>query len=145
MHKLGNRILLANVKDEDEPIDVYPSGGATHCSTAGTRKNIREVYLHQNGLANILSYAKVEDKYNITYDGVRDIFTVNTPYKRIHFRRSKRRIYYHNCKPNVKKRDVTFVHTVVENKEGFTNREIRDTEKARSAYNMVGRPSEADF
>ena len=37
------------------------------------------------------------------------------------------------------------MHTVQENKGGFTNREIRDAEKARSAYNMVGRPSAADF
>ena len=46
-----------------------------------------------------------------TYDDMRDIFNVHTPYKRIHFRRSKREIYYHNCKSNGKKCDVTFVHT----------------------------------
>ena len=34
-----------------------------------------------------------------------------------------------------------FVHTVQENKEGIMNREIRDTEKERYAYNMVGHPS----
>ena len=84
--------------------------------------NIGEVYLHKNGLANNLSYVKAKDKHNITYNDVGDIFTVHTPYKRIHFRRSKRGLYYHNCKPNGKKRDVTFLKTVEENKEGFTNR-----------------------
>ena len=46
----SNHALLANIKDADEHIDIYSSGGATHCSTAGTLKNIGEVYLHENGL-----------------------------------------------------------------------------------------------
>ena len=66
--------------------------------------------------ANILSYVKVKDRHKITYDDMRDIFTVHTPYKRIHFRRSKGGIYYHNCKPNGKKREATFMQTVQENK-----------------------------
>ena len=44
----SNRALLENLKDVDDPIDIYLSGGATHCSTAGTLKNIGEVYLHEN-------------------------------------------------------------------------------------------------
>ena len=66
----SNHDILANIKDADEPINVNSSGGATHCSNAGTLKNIGEVYLHENGLANILSYAKVRDKHNITYNYV---------------------------------------------------------------------------
>ena len=112
MHIFSNLTLLENIQDADDPINIYSSGGATHCSTTGTLKNTGEVELHKNGLANILSYAKVKDKHNIIYDDVGDIFTVHTPYKRIHFRRSKRGVYYNNCKPSDKKHDVTFVHTV---------------------------------
>ena len=122
VHMFSNCALLANIKAIDEPIDVYSSGGATRCNTVGNLKNIRHVYLHENGLANILSYAKVKDRHKITYDDVRETFTIRTPYKRIHLRSSKRGLYYHNCKPNGKKLDVTFVKTVQENKEGFTNR-----------------------
>ena len=67
VHMFSNRSLLANIKEVDKTINVYPSGGATHCSTAVTLKNIGEVYLRKNGLANILSYAKVTYKHNITY------------------------------------------------------------------------------
>ena len=84
VHMFSNRTFLANIQDADKPINVYSSGGATHCSKGGTLKNIREVYLHENGLANILSYTKVRDKHNITYNDVQDIFTVHKPYKRIH-------------------------------------------------------------
>ena len=57
----SNRALLENIKDADKPIDVYSRGGATHCNTSGTLKNIGEVYLHKNGLSNILSYAKIKE------------------------------------------------------------------------------------
>ena len=59
VHMFRNRDLLANIEDANDPIDVYSGGGATHCIKAGTLKNIGEVYLHKNGLENILSYAKV--------------------------------------------------------------------------------------
>ena len=48
VHIFSNRALLENMQDADNPIDVYSSGGATHCSKAGTLKNIGEVYLHEN-------------------------------------------------------------------------------------------------
>ena len=51
----------------------------------GNPENIGEAYLHENGKANILSYVKVRDKHNITYNGIQDIFTVHKPYKQIHF------------------------------------------------------------
>ena len=74
-----------------------------------------------------------------------EIFTIHTPYKRIHDQKRKRGLYCHNRKTNGKKSDVTFVHTVQENKEGSTNLEIQDAEKSRSTYNVVGRPSAAYF
>ena len=94
--------------------------------SARTLKNIGEVYLHENGLANILCYTKVKDKRNMTYNDMGEILAVHKPYKLINFWKSKREIYYHNCKPNGKKRDVTLVRTVDENKECFTNLEIQD-------------------
>ena len=108
----SNCELLANIKDTDKPINVYLSGGATHFSTERTLNNIGEVYLHKNELKKNLSYAKLRDKHNITYDDMRDIFTVHTTYKRINFQGRKMGIYYPNCKPNRKNRDITFVHTV---------------------------------
>ena len=116
-----NRAILANIPGADDPIGVYSNGGVTHCRKERTLNNIGKIYLHENGLANIFSYAKVRDKHNITYSDVQEIFTVHAPYKRIHFQRSKRGMYYNNCKPNGKKRDVTFVHTVEESRQGFTN------------------------
>ena len=79
----SNCELLTNIKDTDKPINVYLSGGATHFSTNRTLNNIGEVYLHKNELKKNLSYAKLKDKHNITYDDMRDIFTVHTTYKRI--------------------------------------------------------------
>ena len=141
----SKRALLTNIKDTDDPIDVYSSGGAIHCDTNGTIENIGDVYLHKNGLANNLSYAKVWDKHQITYNGIGEFFTVHNPYKRIYFMKSKRGMYYQNCNPNGKKGKVTFVQTVKNNYKGLTKQDIKDTEEAQSAYNMVVQPSVADF
>ena len=100
VHMFSNRALLSNIKATDKPIDVYLCGGATHCRTAGTLKNIGHVYLHANGLANILSYRKVKYRNNITYNDARDILNVYTPYKQINLRRIKIGMYYHNCETN---------------------------------------------
>ena len=86
----SNRALLTNIQDSNKPIDVYSIGGANHCRKAGTLKNTREVYFHENGLGNILAYAKVRYKHNITYNDIQDIFIIHTPYKQIFFEESKR-------------------------------------------------------
>ena len=85
VHMFRKHALLENTKGADKPIDVYSIGGATHCDTSGTINNIGDVYLNENGLANILYYAKVKDRHNIAYNDVNKIFTVHTPYKYIHF------------------------------------------------------------
>ena len=66
VHMFRKHALLENTKGADKPIDVYSIGGATHCDTSGTINNIGDVYLNENGLANILYYAKVKDRHNIT-------------------------------------------------------------------------------
>ena len=136
LHMFSNRTLLENIKAADKPIGVSLSVGATNCDTDGTLNNIGDVYLHENGLADILSHAKVKDRHNIMYDDVRDFFTVHIPYKRIHFRGIKRELYYKNCKPNGKKRDITFVKNVQAIWEESTKREIKYAEKTRYAYNQ---------
>ena len=67
--------------------------------------NIGEVYLHENGLANILSCVKVRDKHNITYNVVQEIFTVHKPYKQIHLQ--KRKGGYNIITANLTARSVT--------------------------------------
>ena len=81
IHTFSNRTLLENIKAADKPIDVYSSRGATHCDTTGTLVDIGDVYLHDNGLANIFSYVKVKNNHNVTYDDIGDIFTVHAPCK----------------------------------------------------------------
>ena len=86
----SNRALLENIQDSDEPIYVYLSGGATHCSRAVTPKNIGDVYLHQNRLSNILSCVKVKHKHNITYDDMGKILPSIHPINRSNFEGKKR-------------------------------------------------------
>ena len=40
VNMFSNHSLHENIKDLDEPIDVYSSGGATHYRNSGTLNNI---------------------------------------------------------------------------------------------------------
>lgn len=57
----SNRELMKNIDIASNLVDVYSSGGLTRCTIKGIVDNIRDVYLHKQGLANILSFAKVRD------------------------------------------------------------------------------------
>ena len=61
LNMFSNPKLLANIRTSTDPVDVYSSGGLTRCTIKGIVDNIRDVYLHKQGLANILSFAKVRD------------------------------------------------------------------------------------
>ena len=144
VHMFSNRSLLANIEAAKKPIYVYSNGGVTHSNTAGTLENIGDVYLYKNGLANILSYAKVKDRHNITYNEVMDIFTIHVTYKHIHFRRSKRELYYHKRKPNRKKRGVTFVLTV-QKKRGLHKKGNQGSRKGHICIQHDGTPTSCRF
>ena len=49
VHMFSNHALLAKIQDKDYPIDVYLSGGVTHCSKDGTLRNIGEVSFTKMG------------------------------------------------------------------------------------------------
>ena len=93
VNMFSNCTQLANTKATDKPINVYSSGGVIHCDTDGTLENIGDVYLHLNGLANILSYVKVKYKHNIPYGGVGGGLTLHTLYKWICFQRRNKGLY----------------------------------------------------
>ena len=87
--------------------------------------------------------ALIQDLFYISYSNKDNTFTIHTPEKDIHFVRSRRGIYYHDCSPG--QLVITIVQTVEGNIEGFKNRQVISSSQARCAYDMVGRPSPHDF
>ncbi len=84
----------------------------------------------------------MKDLYAVKYnseDGNR--FVVEKPMRGVWFVRSPSRLYYHN----ILDRGTMLVNTVASKREGYTHRKYSEAEEARSAFGLVGYPSDCDF
>ena len=123
-------------------MSVKGNGGSITTKKIGYLKNYGKVWFDEHAITNILCLKNVKHKYRVTYDSSTDgVFTVHKPGQQLHFVMHKDGLHYHdtrNC-------DITLVQTVQENEEGYSQRQIQDTKKARDLYAKVGYPSVRDF
>jgi hypothetical protein len=100
------------------------------------------VWFSGNAIANILSLAKVKEKYQVRYDSDDgNQCVVIQPKKQVVFKQVASSLYYHNTT----NRAVVMVNTVKDTREGYTNRAYTAAKQAHNALGMVGYPSEKDF
>ena len=85
VHIFANPALLRDIQEVDDPVNVFSTGGSTHCNFELVTEDFGAVYLHKGVLANILSYALVRDRYRITYCNKKYTVAVHTPVKLPHF------------------------------------------------------------
>ena len=76
--------------------------------------------------------------YNSSTD---DVFTVDKPGQQLHFVMHKDGLHYHDNRNF----EITLVQTVQEKEEGYSQRQIQDSKKARDLYAKVEYPSVRDF
>ena len=79
VHIFINPYLLLNICLVDEPVGVQSSEHTTHCDTEGNPPDFGYVLLFRYGIINILYFALMRDKYNVSYDYTTDNFTIHTP------------------------------------------------------------------
>ena len=97
------------------------------------------------GITNIVSQARVEDKgYDVEYDKNNKKYIVTGKKGQIYFNRSPEGLYVMPL-TKIKKKGVTLVETVEDNKVGYSKRQIDRADVARKLYEMIGFPSIQDF
>ncbi len=102
------------------------------------------VWYNKKATTNILSLSNVIKQYQVTYDSNNQMFVVHhDPEGKpgMEFQMHKSRLHYFNPRDS----EFTFVNTVSKNKAGFTKRQIKDVEVARSLYSKLNYPSWKDF
>ncbi len=106
-----------------------------------------------DGIANILSLARVAKTRGVTFDSVNgNQFVVNRNGggNRI-FKQSENGLYYYDMLPTKKEGGLTengstvLVNTVAQNKAKYTVEDYQRAEKARRAQRRIGRPSTARY
>ena len=123
-------------------MSVKGNCGSITTNKIGHLKNYGDVWFDERAITNILGLKIVKQKYRVTYDSsTYGVFTVHKPGQQLHFVMHKDGLYYHDtwsC-------EITLVHTVQENEEGYSQRHVQDARKARHLYTKVGYPSARDF
>ena len=119
----------------------------------GVLPNYGTVPFREDAMTNLMSLARVTDRYRVTFDSAKDnAFYVHTPNKVVRFGRNDANLYTH--KPTSlgaddsiqeTKEPTVFVQSVEENMKFYTPREIKRAKAARDLLAALGTPSIADL
>ena len=97
-------------------------------------------------ITNIIALKNIIKQYRVTYDSHDKMFVVHresTGKPNMEFRMHECGLHYFD--PSAMNEHHTFVNTVAENKLGYTKRQIKGAEAARSLYTTLAYPSLKNF
>ena len=130
-----NGELLDNIRTVDEYVTVNCNAGVTTKNQVGYMKGFGSVWNNPDGIANILSLSRMEEKYLITYskEGVFVIHKGDGTIRR--FIKSNRGLFYLEVSKNRKKEngsvDTAMLNTVANNQYTYTVKEYHMDELSR--------------
>jgi hypothetical protein len=140
-----NSELLTNIRETNESMKIHCNAGVATTNLIGDLAGYGTVWLHIDGIANILSLSRVKEHgYRVTYDsdgGNKFIVNKSDGTVRV-FNESGRGLYYLDTNANV---SAAMVNTVADNKSNYTNRMYERAMLARHIQKLIGRPTSAEF
>jgi hypothetical protein len=110
------------------------------------------VWFHKNGIANVLSLARVSKFFPITFDN-KVGFVIHKPDGKKHvFKESKRGLFYLDAsvgtsigETEAKREEAIMVMTVKEKKSKYSEQDVRRAELARKLQHVIGHPLTKQF
>jgi hypothetical protein len=105
----------------------------------------KSVWYSTKAITNIIALSNMREQYRVTYDSDDLMFVVHRESENkpnMEFRMHECGLHYYDPREH---EQIAFVSTVSENKEGFTKRQIKAAETARTLYATLGYPSVKDF
>jgi hypothetical protein len=138
-----NANLLSNIRTTKGSLVIHCNAGKANTNMVGEFDCYGTVWYHPDGIANLLSLAKVKNKFKATYNSSDDNkFIVHKPTgQRLKFIQSSSGLYYFDTQ-NV---STMLVNTVANNKTKYTNADYLRASLARKIQTTIGRPSTTDF
>ena len=151
-----NPDLLSNIRTGSESMTIHCNAGVTTTDLIGELSGYGTVWYHPDGIANILSLARVKEQgYHVTYDSEDgNRFTIHKSNGSVRiFKESTRGLYYLDVaepfditQESVQnERETTLINTVAANRSNYTNRAYDRAVLARKIQKMIGRPSTAEY
>ena len=144
-HVIANDQLLDRVWKSRYNIEISGVGGTIVTDLEGHLKGFGTVNVSSKG-ANLLSFARLSDDFDITWDQDRGVITVHTSAGDFDFKRDGN-LYVCDMSRMAKgvKRTSAMVQTVQGNERLYTKRQVRDAERARELMESLGFVSSQDL
>ncbi len=141
-----NKDLLRNIREHTDVMAIHCNAGVTKTKWVGELAGYGTVWYNPNGIANILSLARVKERgYRVTFDSSDgNAFHLHKPDGTIRvFNESTKGLYYLDTKAD--QIQVTMVNTVEDYGTKYSQRDYSKAELARKIQKIIGRPSTKTF
>jgi hypothetical protein len=141
-----NPNLVQNVKKSKDVMKLQSNGGTMKVNhKASINGYDNKVWFSKDAITNIIALSNLIKQYRVTYDSIDKMFAVHqedVDKPNMEFKMRKSELHYFNPKDV----DLTFnINTVSDNKKGFTKRQVKGADQARTLYATLGYPSIKDF
>jgi hypothetical protein len=141
-----NPQLVNSIRKSTKFMKLQSNGGTmTVRHKASITSYDNEVWFDKDAITNIIALSNLIKQYRVTYDSDDKMFVVHRgPVNKpdMHFKMHSSGLHYYDPQ------DQNFafnINTVSENKMGFTKRQLKGAELARTLYSNLGYPSMKDF
>ncbi len=137
-HIFKNKSLLINIHPVEHPIAIHSTTGATYANTIGYVPNLPDlVYICENGIASILSFARVQEAgCTIEYNQKQDAFVVQGPAQSLIFNCLLLGLYGHH----VSTTGLCLINTVDALTEGYLPWQVAAAKAAQHTMSMMSSP-----
>jgi hypothetical protein len=141
--------LLSNIRHGESSVTFVGIGGTKTTNFIGNCREFGLVSYIPNGVANILSFSEVEKQFRIDYRPSYGFIVFLNNGGEYHFRLNHQGLYvcdFDNFPVfRINHASITLVHTVYENEQLFTKREVEQARIAKDVMRQLAYPSIKDM
>jgi hypothetical protein len=138
--------ILTSVERKSRGLVGHGNAGSTVMGESGTLGGLKNVWVNQGGIANILPFSQLIKMCRVTFDSEHgDHFVVHTEDGPVSLKNNEVGMPYIDLEKSEERAAICLIQTIRERYEGFTRREIEDAKAAREAQAMIGGPPDREF
>lgn len=140
------REVLDGVSKKDIGLLGHGNAGSTFMGKSGELGDIKNIWVNEDGTANILPLSELTKIYQKTFDSAKsNKFTVHTKGGEVVLENNEIGMPYIDLDKSDHCAALCFIQTVHEIFAGFTKREVEEARSAHEAQAMIGNPTTREF
>ena len=141
-----NSTLVTHTHKSPDTMRLKSNAGSMLVNKKATLPGYKsKVWFSTRAITNIIALSNLIQQYRVTYDSDELMFVVHREPEKpnMDFKMHESGLHYYDLR--TRKDERLFINTVADNLLGFTKRQIKGAEVAKTLYTALGRPSMKDF